>query len=144
MNNISSVSLFRNALQFFRVSKILVISKDSLPASAFGYIVSQSLELFLKAYLLSVGLTEKQIEVIGHNLEKAWSRAAKEGLQVSSDPPAWCSSLNSAYDRPFLLRYSRDNTSISVPSPRNTVMELESIMLTVAEALGLDREGNFA
>lgn len=143
LKDVSKVSFFRGGLSFLKAAKILVGSEEELPADAFAYLASHSLELLLKSYLLSVGDDEDKLQEISHNLERAWQRAKGKGLGIEKTTPQWCSTLNSAYNRPFLLRYARDNTAIVVPNPKQLIVDLEVVLKVVAVKLDLNEEGNF-
>lgn len=139
----TSISLYRGALNFAKGAEVLTTNTTQLPIDAFGLLVSHSLEIALKSFLLSVGLDEKSLRKdIGHNLTKAWKTAVTNGLVLDSTPPAWCETLTSAHDNPYLFRYARTNTGLVVPAPHTLIANLRNVLSTIGEALCLDEDGN--
>ncbi len=138
---ISHTTLFRGAISYLRASELLSTTGQKAPIDAFGLLSAHSLELGLKAYLISHGLTEKDLKEIGHDLEEAWTCAKAHRLPISS-PPDWCQTISAAYKFPYLFRYARENTGIVVPNPDAIVRELAKLLGIIGIRIGLDMSGN--
>ena len=142
-HDITDVSLYRGSLNFFKATNIVFKSGESCPADAFGFLVSHSLELALKAYLLKKGMGEANLKSIGHSLVKAWSKSVGYGLPLVTPVPRWCELLDSAHSSPFLFRYARTNTGIVTPAQQESHSGLNKVLDIVGNEMGLDRNGNF-
>lgn len=134
----TDLTLYRGSLNFFRATDILISSNETCPADVFGFLVSHSLELALKAYLLKKGLDEANIKSIGHSLVKAWYKSVEYGLTLENPVPSWCELLDSAHRSPSLFRYARTNTGIVTPAPMESHSGLKKVLDTVGNELGLD------
>lgn len=138
------VSLYRGSLNFARAAEIILNSGEKIPADVFGFLVSHSLELALKAFLISTGFDDDRLrKQIGHSLIEAWKMSAQHGLSLETDPPDWCQTLNSAHDTPYHFRYARTNTGLVTPAPKKAVSGLNNVLEMVGDAIGLDKNGNF-
>lgn len=112
----TDVSLYRGSLNFFKAVSIIFASDEKCPIDAFGFLVSHSLELALKAYLSKCKLNESELKEFGHSLVKAWNRCVELGLPLDKKVPKWCDLLDRAHGFPFLFRYARTNTAMVTPS----------------------------
>lgn len=140
----TEVSLFRGALDYFRAAELVLKGSPPILAHPLGMLMAHSLELTLKAFLLSVGLTDDDLRrEIGHDLTKAWKVSVANGLPIAQDPPYWCTTLNSAHNVPYHFRYAKVNTGLVLPPPKQIVVDLENTLKVVGEKLGLDMVGNF-
>ena len=140
----TSISLFRGSLNFFDGAKIIQKSGNQIPALAFGLLLAHSLELVLKAFLLSINSDEEKLrKKLGHDLVKAWNLSVENGLNIEATVPNWCEILNGAHNVPYHYRYAKINTAIVVPPPAQTIDDLGDVLLKVGKKLGLDMQGNF-
>lgn len=142
MHEYTDVSLYRGSLHFFKAVEILFKSEETCPPDSFGFIISHSLELALKAFLLNRGKTEEEIIRMGHNLVIAWNECVELGLQIESDVPRWCEAIDAAYKSPYLFRYARENTGLVVPSQEEMYTSLDRVIDLVGGVLKLDRNGS--
>jgi hypothetical protein len=133
----SSTSYFRGAQDFYRAVEIL--DPGTNPA-AFGFDAAQCLELTLKAYLLHLGVGEKDLRnptLFGHDLMKAWVNCVAAGLALAAAMPDWAIKLNGGHQTPFLFRYAQDNTGI-VLAPKSVVLAgLRDVLAEVQAATGI-------
>lgn len=138
------VSFFRGSLNFYRATSIIVGSGERCPSDSFGFLVSHSLELVLKAFLLSKGYEESDLRnKIGHSLKKAWEKSLENGLNLEPAEQHWCDLLDSAHSAPFLFRYAKSNTGLVTPNQVDSHSKLGKVIGTVGKELGLDENGNF-
>lgn len=93
-----------------------------------GLISSHAIELTLKAYLIHVGLDEKQLKKIGHNLDDAWLAAHKAGLPISKEPIFSIRLLSISHDRPFYFRYPKEKTATAIPPPSQLCGEVRGLI----------------
>ena len=101
---------------------------------------AQCLELTLKAHLLHIGVSEKDLRnptLFGHDLVKAWDKCVSAGLGIPATMPDWAAKLNGGHQAPFLFRYAQDNTGI-VLAPKSVVLAgLSDAMAKVQAATGV-------
>lgn len=143
MHDITKVSIYRGALNFASGAELLLTDRNKTPIDAFGVLVSHSLELGLKSFLIHSGKTEKYIiKKIGHNLVKSWEVCISFGLEIDDPPPFWCQVLNSAHDFPYLFRYARENTGVVVPAVDTLMTDLNAVLQLIGKEIGLDENGN--
>lgn len=136
----TEVSLYRGSLNFFRAVEIIVGPDQRCPPDSFGFLVSHSLELALKAYLTKCGFDEEKMKAkIGHSLVKAWNASATLGLPVAKAVPRWCDLLDRAHNTPYLFRYARTNTGIVTPPQSDLHSGLDDILSIVGAESGMDR-----
>jgi len=138
----TSISLYRGSLNYFTASDIIINSNVKCPSDSFGFLISHSLELSLKAYLLSTNIDETKIKKIGHSLIKAWNKCFQNGLGIEKEVPQWVVLLDAGHSNDFLFRYSKTNTGIVTASKEVQHHSLSNIIDIVGENLNLDRNGN--
>ena len=137
------ISLFRGSLSFFEAARIIQSSGQKIPYSAFGALLAHSLELALKAFLLTIDPDEDKLINIRHDLNKAWDLSVKDGLNLEKTPPNWCETLSASHNAPYHFRYARVNTAIVLPPVVQTINDLNDVLIKVADKIGLDMNGNF-
>lgn len=100
-------------------------------------LVAHSLECTLKAYLAHrFSMSEEQdLKKFGHNLEKLWIEAAKNGLSIEVQPPSWCDKLDSMHKAPYLLRYP-NKVVLVIPATDVMITGLKSVINAVTECVG--------
>lgn len=83
-----AIPMIRRARMFENAASILMASESELTLPI-AHMLGHSLEVGLKAFLLSQGLTNKELSgrALGHNLIEVWSCAASKGLQIEAEPP---------------------------------------------------------
>lgn len=139
----TEVSLYRGSLNFFKAADIIIASDEICPPDSFGFLVSHSLELALKAYLTRCDLDEDKLkDKVGHSLVKAWNRCVALGLPLDKKVPGWCELLDRAHAAPHLFRYPRTNTGTVTPSQSELYSCLDNVLNVVGAQLGMDRNGN--
>lgn len=106
-------------------------------ARACAFLAAQTLECVLKSYLSHAGVTESQLKArsLRHNLEALWLEAVRRGLNIQTQPPQWCITLNSAHDQPYYLRYPMGLNGIVLPVLIPMEAELKSILAAVEKAI---------
>ena len=106
------------------------------PSRALAFLSSHVLECTLKAYLSRDG-SDSAVKAndIRHNLSGLWSLAHEQGLQTSSIPPSWVTTLGQTHGSPYHLRYSTGVHGISMPSPEPMATELQSLLDLVQTAI---------
>jgi len=103
---------------------------------ACAVVAAQTLECTLKAYLSFVGVTEKDLKfAFGHNLEALWLEAVKRGLNLQSNPPHWCVTLNSGHDKPYYFRYPIGLNGFVFPAIAPMAAELEAVLHSVESSV---------
>ncbi|MEW8275004.1 MAG: hypothetical protein AB2733_13095 [Candidatus Thiodiazotropha taylori] len=140
------VSIYRGCLNYFKALEIIYISDETCPPDSFGFLASHSLELALKAYLLSQGMSEEKVRrKVGHSLKNAWGRSVDNGLEIEAELPGWCKDLDAAHDwtHDYLMRYARVNTGLVLPSQQVLYESVGRVIDSVGVQIGLDRSGNF-
>lgn len=112
-------------------------SNSGQTAMACAFLAAQVLECALKSYLAHVGKPESELmkTLVRHNLELLWTEAVGKGLNVQSDPPHWCSTLNSAHDKPYYFRYPMGLNGFVFPALLPMVSDLKSLLATVEKAI---------
>jgi hypothetical protein len=129
--------LFTGACEYARAAWILG-ERHFLPMVPFGQLVSQSIELALKAYLTFRGVDEDGLKSIGHDLERAWQECKIQGLEVTL-PSGWLASLNMHYGTPFLYRYWRQGLGWGFPgTPKRVLRALHSALTQISAAINDD------
>jgi hypothetical protein len=91
--------------------------KNSL-AGAFGprnFLLCQSVELAMKAYLLATGSTLDDVEHLGHDLKKLRNRCRERGLTLSHPRANQILNMIAPVHKKHLLRYKRPG-SITMPN----------------------------
>ncbi len=136
------ISLYRGSLHFYNSAETIFSSK-TVHYDVFGFLLSHSLELVLKSFLLNKGLTEKLIiKDLGHSLVKSWEKSSLLGLGIESKAPVWCETLNSAHDSPYHFRYAKVNTGIVLPPAQKALDDLKSILMLVESDLKVKGENH--
>ena len=79
MDRLSSMMISNGAAEFLAAARFLC-SGNLTSSSPLYFLVCQSIELSLKAYIRGCGLTKEQLVKIGHDLEKALKKAQSENL----------------------------------------------------------------
>jgi len=69
------------AVGLMRGAAVLAAAPPSESAWAFALLSGQILECSLKAFLSKAGVTQEELNRIGHNLSELWLRAANRGLE---------------------------------------------------------------
>jgi hypothetical protein len=112
---------------FVRSVELLAANVQTVEVWGIALLSSHTLEVVLKAFLLARGVPEDELIKIGHNLEKTWRAARAKGLPIEAEPPRWCTLLNLAHDRPYLVRYPPTNTGIVLPNLNDLSADLRGI-----------------
>jgi hypothetical protein len=99
-----------------------------------GILAGHSLELALKAYLLHVGRTERDLKDIGHDLTKAWECCKRSGLDLDQ-LPYWVQVLDYSHDHPYYFRYPRNNHKVAIPGTDELPKDLASILDMISSAM---------
>lgn len=115
--------------------KILSDNSRNQMVDSIGLIASQSIELCLKGYLLSIGWEEKQLKSVGHDLKKAWSSANKNGLPISDEPSFGIRLLSISHDAPFYFRYPQEKTATAIPPPDELYQEVNNLIEIVEKEI---------
>ena len=134
----SPTSYVRAAQEFFKATQILAAA-DS-PAGPLGSLAGQCLELALKAYLLSTGMTEADFlpknKGFGHSLKDAWAACVAKALPIDKNLPQWASHLHGGHASPYMFRYVKDNTGIVLPPKSDVLAGLRRVLTEVEKAVG--------
>jgi len=137
-------ALYRGSLNFYNSAETIFCSDRKVHYDVFGFLLSHSLELTLKSFLLNHDLDEEFIrKKLGHSLVKSWKKSSSLGLKIDSKAPTWCETLNSAHDLPYHFRYAKVNTGLVLPPAQQTLDDLKSVLMLVGNDLGMNMEGNF-
>jgi hypothetical protein len=136
-----STGYFRVALEFAHGAELAHKHGAGTIPTVVGANAAHSTELALRAFLLS-RMKAIQVRKVSsrHDLEKLWAEAAKRRLPIDPTAPRWCKVLNAAHGDPYLFRYPRDGTGITLPG--EGLYELRQLLGIVATALHLDASGN--
>jgi hypothetical protein len=78
------------------------------------YLACHSIELILKAYILTHGGKESQLREIGHDLTEAWSRATKRGFKPNDERTETLIEMLAPYHLEHRFRY-RKTGYVSLP-----------------------------
>ena len=145
-----AISYSELSLEFMESAKVLAAQGDSTfqikrdHFFPFFYLAAHSIELMLKAYLSAMGLTERQLKQIGHDLGDACKVAGAKGLVVSAAFVEYSDWLN-RYHPDHLFRYWVSGIPMQVPMPRRLIEiidpELRSIRTQVDKAVRRLRSG---
>jgi hypothetical protein len=131
-------SYFLGSQGFLEATKILADAK--VTAGPLGHVAAQCLELALKAYLLSTGMTEQDFLPrsggISHSISKAWALCVQKGLALDATMPLWAFQLDGGHDTPHMFRYARTNSGIVLPAPPKLLDGLRGVLATVGDAIG--------
>jgi hypothetical protein len=115
----------------------VLATSTPLPALPLALISAHVLECILKGYLSRSG-DDSQLRRLSdrrHNLNKLWSLARGEGLNIPSEPPQWVDCLSHLHDAPYYLRYSTGVHAISTPAPEPMCIELSALIERVRSQL---------
>lgn len=106
MDRLSSLRLWSSAEKFQKAAELVHAGGKNLDPPVY-FLLSQSIELSLKAYLRGCGYSQDELRKISHNLAKALKEAQKEGLPVklTEEEEAIIERLN-AYYQPRLFQYT--------------------------------------
>jgi hypothetical protein len=87
--------------------------------------------------LAHVGTPESELKnpLLRHNLERLWTVAVGKGLNAQSEPPHWCSTLNSEHDKPYYFRYPMGLNGFVFPALVPMVFDLKSLLATVEKII---------
>ena len=115
---------------FFDGAEAIATHKpQSLLACAF--LSSQALECALKSFLAHAGQTENQLKSIGHDLVALWNKAVSLGLQIDNTPTPWCTTLNSAHNKPYYFRYPMGLNGMVFPVISTMITEMRDLIRLV-------------
>lgn len=84
-NGILANQFWHDASAYVQAAEILIGSETPRIQQPIYFMLSHSLELALKAYLLAKGEPESGFRVLGHDLARAHARAAELGLKVQGE-----------------------------------------------------------
>ena len=136
-------TLLRASQRFLAALNVLIGHPGGFGVAPIGLLASHSLEVGLKAYLLTVGWTQKEIRTIGHDLVRAWTAAVSARLPLESDVPSWVKTLDLHHDRPFMYRYTPEGVGVGIPAPpdlsRLLAQTIEILVAAMPSEAGLDR-----
>src|SRR6185437_7593381 len=120
---------FRAALEYAENARVVVEhSVRPLPAVV-GEVSAQAVELGLRAFLISKLGAHEDKKVEGrHDLAPLWTVAHREGLPIDPVMPRWCAMLSAGHVRPYLFRYPRASTGISLPPLHEIIRETQTLM----------------
>jgi hypothetical protein len=106
MDRLNSMMLWLEAQEYQRAAELVHAGSKSISNPVY-FLLSQSIELGLKAYLRGCGHSEDELRKIGHDLAKALKAAQKEALPVTltEEEGAIIEALNTYY-QPRLLQYT--------------------------------------
>jgi hypothetical protein len=112
-------------------------SNSGQTGMACAFLAAQVLECALKSYLAHAGKPESELKEssLRHNLELLWTQAVGEGLNVQSEPPDWCCTLNSAHDKPYYFRYPMELNVSVFPDLLPMVSDLKSLLAAVEKVI---------
>jgi len=135
----SPTSNLRAAQAMLKGTKILVAA--DAPDIPVGLLAGQCLEVALKAYLLSTGMTEDDFKPskkgVSHSIADAWRLCIDRGLPLDVTLSHWAAHLHGGQQSPFMFRYVKDNTAIVLP-PRSVLVEgLRGVLSAVQAATGV-------
>jgi len=114
--------------------EVLAAHPNKSSVDVIGLLASHSLELALKSFLITKGWQEKDIRNVGHNLEKAWIKAANSGLDIIPEPPYWVRVLALGHGCPFIFRYPQNNTAVAIPTLDELLPEIKRIINKIKTA----------
>ena len=108
--------------------EVLSERPNKASVDAIGLLASHSLELALKSFLLMRGWNEEQLKKVGHDLEKAWIKAAECGLSINKTAPFWVRVLSLGHGYPYIYRYPQEGTAIAIPSLDELASNLKDLI----------------
>jgi len=101
-------------------------------------IAGQCLECLLKLVLVENGYIKKRLtqRPLGHDLEELW-RQASGFVPLANPVPGWVALLHSGHGKdPYIFRYLEGVHGLSLLTPARLNVELGTVRLVVAQALG--------
>jgi hypothetical protein len=129
----SSTGLLRGARDCHDALRRLAVGP--IPPIVTVLLAGHSLEIGLKAFLLQIAWEEREVKGLGHDLIKAWAYAKQGGLDLEDKTPWWCEVLSSAYDRPYLARYTRANSGLVLPNNNDLIRDLGEVLDKVTQEI---------
>jgi hypothetical protein len=123
------------AQEYFSAVEILAPRLTADTIAPIGLLASHAIELGLKAYLLHIGRSERDLKKIGHDLRKAWGEAAKAGLRVDLVHTFSVDVLSLSHDDPFLFRYPKSKNAVAITEPAEVCSAVKAIIEAVANQI---------
>jgi hypothetical protein len=77
-----NIGLLRFSKEFFEAASQLRGAEETLSPTPVYYLYAHSIELAMKAYLVTEGYSEQQLHKIGHDLKKTWDKS--KALNISN------------------------------------------------------------
>lgn len=137
-------TLYQGATHYARAALVLCPDYGSIVIMA--QIGAHAVELGLKAFLLSKGMTEAEFtsrDGIGHDLERAWAECVRRGIQTPCPP--WLSFINMQFGAPFIYRYWREGIGWGLPgTPETFAQSVKALVLDIGREIGEDHHGVLA
>lgn len=112
----------------------IYILSDASPAPALPLtmLCAHALECILKAYLSRHGDDSSVRKPdVRHNLNKLWSMARAEGLDLPANPPQWANLLGNLHYHPYYLRYSTGVHGQALPPQAQMVAGISELLNAV-------------
>lgn len=85
MDRTPSMGLWTYAWYFHKAARVLIDSNSPHVDTPAYYLISHSIELFIKAFLRGSGLSIDELKALGHNLDKCLEKAISLGLESYMD-----------------------------------------------------------
>ncbi len=131
--------MYNFASEYLQAANTLKTNMKNMGHSGpFNYTVSHAFELFLKSYLMSCGLTYKDLKKIGHGIQKLVNSCAEWGLEFSEDEIILASVINNL-NAHNMQRYPMLGLfqigPIGFAEPENLLMHVENYSRKIQSAI---------
>ncbi len=87
MDRLNSARLYTSGRQYFEAAKTIIENSSNFEGSPpLLFLIAQSIELFIKAFLRGIGFSEPELKKLGHNLTKIYAEALEKNLNEYFSP----------------------------------------------------------
>ncbi len=101
---------------------------------AIGMLASHSLELGLKAYLVSTGYSKRKLKKIGHDIGAAWAACIDDNLELE-EMPYWVQVLDFSHSNPFFFRYPNPDHGVAIPNCEELSHQLREVLVKISSKI---------
>jgi hypothetical protein len=132
---VSASSLLEGAKNYLAALETLSANPKGELLEPMGLLASQAVELALKAYLLHIGWSERDLRtVVGHDLNAAWREATSKGLRIHWEHRFSIELLSLSHDSPYLFRYPRDKLGAAITGLDVLCRDVRAVIASVEDA----------
>lgn len=126
---------FELASEYFDAMVVLCNTNSFVSPS--GTVASLATEICLKSFLLSKGVSKKQLKKIGHDLIAALNLAILNGLRIEQEGNVRFSvgSLSINYNQPYHYRYPLIGTGTCIPVSSELIRDIGAIFDSVKKGI---------